>query len=90
MEKVYLQGEGSLVSVHSRVYIIFKNEDLGALEARIVPTIGKENVRFNQIIFPDKSSDGPFGMDLKILLKQKGDYILVNRTLANGGQSLLG
>ena len=70
-------GEGSLVSVHSRVYIIFKNEDLGALEARIVPTIGKENVRFNQIIFPDKSSDGPFGMDLKILLKQKGDYILV-------------
>lgn len=76
-EKGLFIGEGSLDSVHSRVYIIFKNEDLGAMEARIVPTTGKKNVRFNQIIFPDKSSDGPFGMDLKIPLKQKGDYILV-------------
>jgi hypothetical protein len=76
-EEGFYVGEGSLDSIHSRVYIIFKNKDLGALEARIIPTTGKGNIRFNQIIFPDKSSDGPFGMDLKILLKQKGDYILV-------------
>ena len=76
-EKGSFTGEGSLDSIHSRVYIKFKNEDLGALQARIVPTTGQGNIRFNQIIFPDNSSDGPFGMDLKIPLKQKGDYILV-------------
>jgi len=76
-EEGFYTGEGSLDSINSRVYITFKNEDLGALEARIVPTTGKGNIRFNQIIFPDNSSDGPFGMELKIPLKQKGDYILV-------------
>ncbi|RYJ51271.1 hypothetical protein DR871_012615 [Flavobacterium petrolei] len=76
-EKGFYTGEGSLDSIRSKVFIKFKNKDLGALEARIVPTTGKGNIRFNQIIFPDKSSDGPFGMDLKIPLKQKGDYILV-------------
>lgn len=76
-EKGSFTGEGALDSIHSRVYIIFKNEDLGALQARIVPTTGQGNIRFNQIIFPDNSSDGPFGMDLKIPLNQKGDYILV-------------
>lgn len=76
-EEGFYAGEGSLDSIHSRIYIKFKNKDLGALEARIVPTTGKGNIRFNQIIFPDKSSDGPFGMDLKIPLKQKGNYILV-------------
>jgi hypothetical protein len=76
-EEGFYTGEGSLDSIHSRVYITFKSEDLGTLHAMIVPTTGKGNIRFNQIIFPDKSSDGPFGMDLKIPLKQKGDYILV-------------
>lgn len=47
------------------------------MKARIVPTTGKGNIRFNQIIFPDKTSDGPFGMDLKIQLKQKGNHIIV-------------
>ena len=76
-EEGFYTAEGSLDSIHSRVYIKFKNEDLGALEARIVPFTGKGNIRFNQIIFPDNFSDGPFGMELKIPLKQKGDYILV-------------
>jgi hypothetical protein len=70
-------AEGVLDSVHSKIYVKFKNEDSGELNAKIVPTTGKGNIRFNQIIFPDKSSDGPFGMDLKIGLKQKGDHILV-------------
>jgi hypothetical protein len=76
-EEGFYTGEGSLDSIHSRVYIKFTNEDLGVLDAMIVSTTSKGNIRFNQIIFPDKSSDGPFGMDLKIPLNQKGDYILV-------------
>jgi hypothetical protein len=70
-------AEGFLDSMPSRIYVKFKNEDSGELEAKIVPTTGKGNIRFNQIISPDKTSDGPFGMDLKIHLEQKGNYILV-------------
>lgn len=70
-------AEGHLDSLNSKVYVQFKNEDLGELNAQIVPDAGKGNIRFNQIIFPDKTSDGPFGMDLKIPLQQKGNHILV-------------
>jgi len=70
-------AEGTLDSIHPRAYVKFRTEDLGELNGKIIPTTGKGNIRFNQIIFPDNSSDGPFGMDLKIQLKQKGDYILV-------------
>ncbi|TPG45303.1 hypothetical protein [Flavobacterium pectinovorum] len=76
-EKGLFTAEGSLDSIHSRIYIKFKNEDSGELNATIIPATGKGNIRFNQIIFPDKSSDGPFGMDLKIPLQQKGNHILV-------------
>lgn len=70
-------AEGSIDSIDSRVYLKFNNEIFKQLDAKIVPTTGKGNIRFNQIIFPDKTSDGPFGMDLKIDLKQKGNYIIV-------------
>lgn len=76
-EKNLLTAEGVLDSVHSKVYVKFKNETLGELNGKIIPTTGKGNIRFNQIISPNKASDGPFGMDLKIQLKQKGNYILV-------------
>lgn len=70
-------AESALDSINSKVYIKFKAEDSGELKAEIVPATGKGNIRFNQIILPDKTSDGPFGMDLKIPLKQKGNYILI-------------
>ncbi|MWB94089.1 hypothetical protein GON26_06920 [Flavobacterium sp. GA093] len=76
-EKDVFIAEGVLDSIHPRAYVKFKNEDLGELNAKIIPTTGKGNIRFNQIIFPDNTSDGPFGMDLKIPVKQKGNYILV-------------
>lgn len=76
-EKHSFTSEGFLDSIPSKIYVKFKNEDSGELEAKIVATTGKGNIRFNQIIFPDKTSDGPFGMDLKIHLEQKGNYILV-------------
>lgn len=76
-DKGLYTAEGSLDSIHSKIYVKFKNEDLGELNAKIIPSAGKGNIRFNQIIFPDKSSDGPFGMDLKIQLSQKGNHIIV-------------
>ena len=76
-EKGFYTAESSLDSVHSKVYVKFMNENPGELNATLIPTTGKGNIRFNQIIFPDKNSDGPFGMDLKIPLSQKGNHILV-------------
>lgn len=76
-EKDLYIAEGALDSIHSRVYVKFKNEDLGELNGKIIPAGGKGNIRFNQIISPDKKSDGPFGIDLKTNLEQKGNYILV-------------
>jgi hypothetical protein len=76
-EKGFFIGEGSLDSIHSKVYVKFKNENTGELKAKIIPAAGRGKIRFNQIIFPDTTSDGPFGMDLKIPLRQKGNYILV-------------
>ncbi len=76
-EENLFSAEGRLDSVNSKVYVQFKNEDSGLLKAKILPDAGKGNIRFNQIIFPDKTSDGPYGMDLETPLKQKGNYILV-------------
>jgi hypothetical protein len=76
-EKGLYVAEGSLDSIHPRVYLKFKNEDSGEINAKILPSTGKGNIRFNQIIFPNQSSDGPFGMDLKINLTQKGNHIIV-------------
>jgi len=76
-EKGFFVAEASLDSIHPRIYVKFKNENSGELNARIIPATGKGNIRFNQIVFPDQTSDGPFGMDLKISLTQKGNHILV-------------
>jgi len=76
-EENVFSAEGRLDSLNSKIYVKFKNEDLGELNAQIIPDAGKGNIRFNQIIFPDKTSDGPFGMDMKMPLQQKGTHILV-------------
>ena len=50
---------------------------MGNLKANITTPTGGGNIRFSQIIFPDKTSDGPFGMDAEIKLTQKGEHVFV-------------
>ncbi|WP_026730064.1 hypothetical protein [Flavobacterium denitrificans] len=76
-EKDRYTAEGHINSIHSKIYVKFINEHIGKLNATIFPSIARENIRFNQIIFPDKTMDGPFGKELKIDIKQKGIYVLV-------------
>ncbi len=75
-EGLYI-AEGQLDSIHPRAFVKFKNENLGELDGKIILATANGNIRFNQIIFPDKSSDGPFGMDLKMQLTQKGNHIII-------------
>lgn len=76
-DKSQYTAEGSVDSIQPRVYLKFTNEVPGELTGKITTPAGGGNIRFNQIIFPDKNSDGPFGIDIKTKLEQKGKYILV-------------
>jgi hypothetical protein len=76
-EKGFFVAEGALDSIHPRIYVKFMNENPGQLNADIITATGTGNIRFNQILFPDQTSDGPFGKDLKIPLTQKGNHIII-------------
>lgn len=78
-EKDTYTAEGTIDSIQNKIYLKFKNEFPAKLSAKITPSANKAtaNIRFNQIIFPDKTADGPFGTELKTNIKQSGSYILV-------------
>jgi hypothetical protein len=69
-------AEGEIDSLHPRIYVKFVNDDSGKLTAKVHPA-AQGNIRFNQIIFPDKTSDGPFGVDLEHELTQTGEHTLI-------------
>ena len=76
-EKGLFTVEGSIDSLHPRIYVKFENDDLGKFKAKIVTNSRKGNIRFNQIVFPDSTADGPFGTNLNLELKQTGKHMLV-------------
>jgi hypothetical protein len=68
---------GSIDSIHSRIYVKFTNKDEAYLKATITTMEGEGNIRFNQIIFPDKTADGPFGKEMELKLKTQGEHTLI-------------
>lgn len=70
-------AEGSFDSIHTKLYLQFENDKISNLKAKITPTSGKGNIRFNQIIYPDNTMDGPYGNTISLELKQTGIYTLV-------------
>ena len=72
------RADGEINSVHSRIYVIFTNNKApGDLYAVVTPEKDGANLRFNQILFPDKSADGPFGKEIAIKLNQIGKHTLI-------------
>ena len=71
------RGDGTINSQHPRIYVIFTNKAPGDLYAVVTPEKHGANLRFNQILFPDKTADGPFGKDLAIKLNQIGEHTLI-------------
>lgn len=49
----------------------------GKLVALITTPSGKGNIRFNQLIMPDGSADGPFGKKIEYTATQTGTYKLI-------------
>lgn len=70
------RGLGTIDSL-GHVYIKFTNKEIGNLTATITPVDGSGNIRFNQILFPDKTADGPFGKEMVLELKQTGEHTLI-------------
>ncbi|MEO5776638.1 MAG: hypothetical protein ABIQ27_07015 [Flavobacterium sp.] len=77
-EKGNYSAIGTIDSIHPRIYVKFVNDAICSLKASVIPAKFEDsNIRFNQIIFPDKTADGPFGKDLEQELTQNGEYILI-------------
>ena len=76
-DKGIFVADGEIDSIHSRIYVRFTNPGADSLKAAITPMDGDGNIRFNQIIFPDETADGPFGKEVKLELKQTGEHTLI-------------
>lgn len=76
-EKGNYSAIGEIDSLHSRIYIKFNNQSAANLKASIKTMEGEGNIRFNQIIFPDKTADGPFAKEMELQLKQTGEHTLI-------------
>ena len=80
-------AEGTIDSIHPRIYIKFTNDDPGILKATVKP-LGVGNIRFNQIILPDKRADGPFGQDCRTETRTNRSTHVNHWSFINGRRSL--
>ncbi len=55
----------------------FSLQKKGTLTASITTPSNKDNIRFNQILMPDGSADGPFGKTIDHTIKTEGNYKLI-------------
>ena len=76
-EKGSYNAIGEIDSIHPRIYVKFTNQAAQNLHAVITPMQGEGNIRFDQILFPNKRADGPFGKEIALKLKQTGEHILI-------------
>ncbi|WP_346236565.1 hypothetical protein ABDK00_014905 [Niabella insulamsoli] len=70
------------------VHVQLTDLDVGLLRVELTHSRPDANVRTSQIIKPDGSMDGPFGRQLTLDIKQRGDYILIinKSNMASGTQ----
>ncbi len=84
-----LTARGSINKNYHPVTCYLPIETACRLIATIIPDDNGLNIRFSHLIMPDKTSDGPFGRQLRYQLKQKGTYKLIisPNTMAEGKRS---
>lgn len=81
-EKGIYNAIGSIDSIHSHIYLKFETKHMANLKATVSPVVGRGNIRFNQIIFPDKTMDGPFANEMEHELSMPGKYqLIIGRSL---------
>ena len=67
--------------------LVIKNVKKSSISATISTNDKNRNIRINQIILPDNSSDGPFSKTMKFKTSKKGIYkIVVGKNLMAEGK----
>lgn len=67
--------------------IVIKNVTKSTISAKINTIEKDRNLRINQIILPDGSSDGPFSKEMKYTKKKNGTYkIVIGKNLMAEGK----
>ena len=67
--------------------IVIKNVTKSTISAKINNVEKDRNLRINQIILPDGSSDGPFSKEMKYAKKKNGTYkIVIGKNLMAEGK----
>lgn len=67
--------------------IVIKNVTNPTISVKINTVEKNRNLRINQIILPDGSSDGPFSKEMKYTKKKKGTYkIVIGKNLMAEGK----
>ena len=69
--------KGHLDSVGRTVTCYVTINSAKKLSGNIETAKPNTNIRFNQVVFPDKQSDGPFGKELNYDLPKKGTYKII-------------
>jgi len=59
------------------ITLIFNPGDSLWVSGSLMPVDTVGNIRFNQILMPDSTGDGPFGRDISYELAQRGTYQLL-------------
>ena len=62
---------------HDKLILKISDFTQSEIKAMIKTKDSKQNIRFNQIKFPDGSMDGPFGKELTHIVKEKGEVWLI-------------
>jgi hypothetical protein len=70
-------AKGAISKTKSQVYCFLSVKKKQTIRARLIPASEELNIRFSQLIFPDRHTDGPFGKELVYALRQPGLYQLV-------------
>lgn len=76
-----------LTNENQQFVIVIKNVTQTTLSAKINTVEKDRNLRINQIILPDGSSDGPFSKEMKFAKKKNGTYqIIIGKNLMADGK----
>lgn len=70
-------AKGAISKTKSQIYCYLSVSKKQTIRARLIPASEDLNIRFSQLIFPDRRTDGPFDRELVYALSQPGMYQLV-------------
>ena len=62
---------------YQQIHLVIQGLAADSLQAKLSFKQEDRNLRFNQIVLPDGTMDGPFGNELMYSTKEKGDYTLI-------------